>query len=185
MVDVTVTPEQYSFVTFDAERIRSVVAKLAEQIGLDVPITVEVDETTPLGRAWLVSVEPLVVHVESGAFEDLKRPRTQSDQRVADVLGRLLFRAKDRLDPFFADAPADDELTLQQATAWDTYSVGRFVRLGYPAQRQRRLYHFRNRHGFNDEADAVFERHWQADGLTWADLDAACEQTAKVREAVS
>ena len=185
MVDVTVSPEQFSFVTFDAERIRTVVAKLAEQIGLDVPITVEVDEATPMGRAWLVSGEPLVVHVESGALEDLKRPRVQSDQRVADVLGRLLFRAKDRLDPAFADAPADDALTLQQSTAWDTYAVGRFVRLGYPAQRQRRLYHFRNRHGFNDEADAVFEHLWNADDLTWADLDAACQRTAAVRAAVS
>ena len=183
-VDVTVTPEEYSFVQFDASRIRPVVAKLAGEVGLAGPITIEVDETTPLGRAWLVSVDPLVVHVESGAFEDLKRPRVLSDQRVADVLGRLFFRAADRLSPGFADAPDDDKLTLQQSTAWDTYSVGRFVRLGYPAQKQRRLYHFRNRHGFNDEADAVFHRLWAADGLTWADLEAACEETAKVREAV-
>jgi hypothetical protein len=184
VVDVTVTPEEYAFVTFDAARIREVVATLAEQVGIPGPLTVEVDETTPLGRAWIASVDPLVVHVESGAFEDTKRPRIQSDQRIADVLGRLFFRAKDRLDPSFADAPADDKLTLQQATAWDTYSVGRFVRLGYTAQRQRRLYHFRNRHGFNDEADAVFERLWNADGLTWADIESACEETAKVREAV-
>ena len=183
-VEVTVTPEEYSYVQFDAPRIRAVVEKLAGEVGLTGPVSIEVDETTPLGRAWIVSVDPLVVHVESGAFEDPKRPRTMRDQRVADVLGRLFFRAADRRSPGFADAPEDDKLTLQQSTAWDTYSVGRFVRLGYPAQRQRRLYHFRNRHGFNDESDAVFERLWNADGLSWADLEAACEETAKVREAV-
>jgi hypothetical protein len=183
-VDVTVTPEEYAFVQFDASRIRAVVSKLAGEVGLAGPITIEVDETTPLGRAWIVSVEPLVVHVESGAFEDPKRPRLQSDHRVADVLGRLFFRAADRLSPDFADAPADDKLTLQQSTAWDTYSVGRFVRLGYPAQKQRRLYHFRNRHGFSDIADEEFERLWNADGLSWADIQAVCDRTAPTQTPV-
>ena len=53
--------------------------------------------------------------------------------------------------------------------------VGRLERLGYRAQRQRRLYHFRNRHGFTDVADAAFERLWTADGLTWADIDRAAD----------
>ena len=48
--------------------------------------------------------------------------------------------------------------------------VGRLARLGYPPQRQRRLYHFRNRHGFTDAADAAFDRLWAADGLTWAEI---------------
>ncbi len=51
--------------------------------------------------------------------------------------------------------------------------------MGYPAQRQRRIYNFRNRHGFTDVADAAFERLWTSDGLDWAEIvglsDAALE----------
>jgi hypothetical protein len=48
--------------------------------------------------------------------------------------------------------------------------MGRIQRLGYDSQRQRRLYQFRVRHGFNDAADAAFERLWTADSLTWDDI---------------
>lgn len=178
MAAVVVSPTTYTYVTFDADRIAAVVTKLLGEIGIDRPVRVEVDETTPMGRASVSSLEPVTLQVESGAFEDLKRPRQLSEPRVADVVGRLLLRARDRLDPAFGDVPPDGELSLAQNTAWDAYSVGRLGRLGYPVQRQRRLYHFRNRHGFSDVADAVFERLWTADGLTWADIEQACKETA-------
>ena len=181
MTEVTVAPETYNLVEFDGEHIRAVASKLMDEIGVPVPLRVEVDETTPLGRAWTSSLEPLVLSVESGAFEDPKRPRHLSERSVADVIGRLLFRVRDRLDPTFGEVPADDDLSLPASTAWDAYAVGRLARLGYPAQRQRRLYHFRNRHGFSDVADAAFERLWTGDGLTWADIQAVCEETAAVR----
>jgi hypothetical protein len=63
-------------------------------------------------------------------------------------------------------------VALAHRVAWDVYAVGRLDRLGHRSQRQRRLYHFRNRHGFTDEADAAFERLWTADGLTWAQITA-------------
>jgi hypothetical protein len=181
MAEVTVTPDTWRFVDFDGTRIIGVAARLVDQIGLDRPVRIEVDETTPLARARMISLEPLVLAVESGAFEDPKRPRQLSDRRVADVLGLLLFRADDRLDPGFGEVPPDDELTLPQSTAWDAYAVGRFGRLGYPVQRQRRLYHFRNRHGFSDTADAAFDRLWRAERLTWDDILAVCEETAATR----
>jgi hypothetical protein len=43
-------------------------------------------------------------------------------------------------------------------------------------QRQRRLYQFRNRHGFTDAADAAFDRLWSADGLTWAEISALSDE---------
>jgi hypothetical protein len=181
VTEVAVAPETYSFVEFDSERIRAVASKLLDEIGVAVPLRIEVDETTPLGRAWTSSLEPLVLSVESGAFEDPKRPRGLSERSAADVLGRLLFRVRDRLDPSFGEVPADDALSLAESTAWDAYAVGRLARLGYPAQRQRRLYHFRNRHGFSDVADAAFERLWTGEGLTWADIQAVCEETAATR----
>ena len=178
MADVVVSPTTFSYVSFDAGRIEAVVRKLVEEIGIDRAVRVEVDETTPLGRVSVTSLEPVTLEVESGAFEDLRRPRQLSEERVADAAGRLLLRTRDRLDPAFGDAPPDKDLSLAHHTAWDAYAVGRLGRLGYPVQRQRRLYHFRNRHGFSDVADAVFERLWTGEGLTWADIEQACKETA-------
>ena len=56
--------------------------------------------------------------------------------------------------------------------AWAVYSNGRLERFGYPSQRQRWLYHFRNRHGFTDVADAAFERLWSSPSLTWSEITA-------------
>ena len=181
---VTVTPEEWKFVFFDGARIAELVEKLAGEIGLDRDVLIEVDESTPLGRARVTSVDPVVLSVEGGAFEDPKRPRHMSDRAVCDVAGKWLLRVRDRLDPAFGEPPADDELTLAQTTAWDTYCIGRLARLGYPVQRQRRLYHFRNRHGFSDLADAAFERLWAAEGLTWADIQAICDETEPTRTPV-
>ncbi|HVF75315.1 MAG TPA: hypothetical protein VM938_09715 [Acidimicrobiales bacterium] len=187
MARVVVTPETFSLVDFDAGRIAELVAEVADRVGLpaDAEVRVEVDERVPLGRSQLTSLEPVTIAVQGGAFENAKVPRTLSDRSVVDVVGRLLFRAADRLDPAFADAPVDDELTLQQHTAWDAYAVGRCQRAGYFPQKARRLYHFRNRHGFTDTADRVFERLWSAERLTWADLDAACAETTAARYAKS
>jgi hypothetical protein len=182
---VTVTPEAFTLVHFDAARIAELVAEVADRVGLaaDTEVRVEVDERVPLGRSRLVSFDPIVLAVQGGAFENAKAPRMLSDQSVVDVVGRLLFRAADRLDPAFADAPADDDLTLQQHTAWDAYAIGRCERAGYAPSKGRRLYHFRNRHGFTDTADRVFERLWSGEGLGWADIEAACAETAAAKAA--
>ncbi|HZQ28113.1 MAG TPA: hypothetical protein VFA94_10490 [Acidimicrobiales bacterium] len=180
---VTVTPDTFTLVDFDPDRIAALAAEVASKVGLTGDITIEVDQTTPLGRTRVVSVDPVVVNVQSGAFEDAKRLRQLSERSAVDVLGRLFHRVKDRLDPRFADAPADGDLTLAQATAWDTYAVGRCERLGYHPSKPRRLYHFRNRHGFTDVADQAFERLWSAPAgsLSWADIQAMCDQTAAIR----
>lgn len=178
MASVTVTPAEWKFVFFDSAVITAIAEKLLGEIGLDRDVRIEVDESTPLGRASLSSLDPVTISAEGGAFEDAKRPRQMSESAVADVVGKWLLRAKDRLDPAFGEAPADGDLSLSQSTAWDTYCVGRMARLGYPVQRQRRLYHFRNRHGFSDIADEAFEQLWNADGLTWADIQAVCDRTA-------
>jgi hypothetical protein len=180
---IVVTPQVFSFVEFDAARIAELVAEVAARVGFpeSAEIRVEVDETTPLGRTKIAALDPVTIQVQSGAFENAKVLRTLSDRSVRDVVGRLLFKAADRLDPAFGDPPSDDDLTLQEHTAWDAYAVGRCERLGYTPSKARRQYHFRNRHGFTDTADAVFGRLWSGDGLTWADIQAACEETAAAR----
>src|SRR5438552_464571 len=137
----------------------------------------EVDETSPLGKTEVLAIDPVTVAIESGAFEDAKRPRHLSERSVRSVLGRLLFRAHDRLDPSFAEAPPDADLPLREHVAWDVYAVGRCERLGWRVQKERRRYHFRIRHGFTDVADEAFDRLWAAEGLTWADLRAVCDET--------
>jgi len=175
---VEVRPEEFSMVFFDAAEIRAIVEKLVAQVGLpaDLAVTIEVDETTPMGRARVASVDPLVITAESGALEDVKAPRKLSADGTADVIGKLLFSVRDRLDPVFGEPPADDELTLQESAAWEAYCVGRLGRLGFPVQRQRRLYQFRNRHGFTDAADAAFDQLWTAEGLTWTGITALSEE---------
>jgi hypothetical protein len=171
---VTIEPETFTLVDFDRDALTAIVEQLLDAIGLDRRVVLDIDQTTPLGEARVVAIEPDVrLHLESGALEDPKRLRQLSPSGAANVLGRLLFRVRDRLDPAFGDPPADAELGVERSTAWDVYAVGRLVRAGFRHEhdRQRRLYQFRTRHGFTDAADAAFERLWEADGLTWADIE--------------
>ncbi len=173
---VTVTPDTFTLVLFDHDAIAEVVERLVADLGLaGIDVRVEVDERVPLGQAEIRSLDPVTIEVEGGALEDPKRPRQLSRDGTADIIGRLLLRVRDRLDPAFGDPPPDAELSLALKVAWDVYCVGRLSRLGYRAQRQRRLYAFRNRHGFTDTADAAFDRLFTADGLAWSDIVALSE----------
>lgn len=185
MADVRVTPDRFTLVDFDAGRIAEMASKLAGEVGLpaDTVVEIEVDEKTPATKARIESIDPVRLRIEGGAIEDSTVPRTLSDRLVADVIGRLLFRVADRRSPGFADAPADDQLDLAHQAAWDTSCMGRLERLGYDVRKPRRLYHFRNRHGFNDVADQAFERLWTADAVTWADIEAVCAETGGARTA--
>lgn len=184
---VTVTPDTFSLVLFDAAAIRAVVERLVPDVGLpaDVDVSLHVDERVPLGRAEVVSVDPIALEVEGGALEDPKRPRHLSEVTAADVLGRLLLRVRDRRDEAFGDPPPDAELSLAHRAAWDVTCVGRLARAGYRPQRQRRLYAFRTTHGFTDVADAAFDQLWRADGLTWADIVAISDTALAARDTVS
>jgi hypothetical protein len=68
--------------------------------------------------------------------------------------------------------------------AWDTYSVGRLARLGYPVHQPRWIYNFRNRHGFTDQADESFAEIWSADGLSWEELSALSGRAANATTSV-
>lgn len=187
MARVTVTPEQFHLVNYDSAEIIRLASRVADEVGLpaDATVQIEVDETNPFGRARIVSVDPIAIRVESGGFENAKRPKAMSETAVVDLVGLLLHRVKDRMSPGFADAPDDEKLSLQQRAAWEAYATGRCQRLGYEVSKSRRQYHFRNRHGFSNAADEVFERLWAADVLQWADIEAACAETTAARERAS
>ena len=97
-----------------------------------VDVEIEVDETSPLGRAHVVVARP---GGDRGRERRARRPEAApaalATAGTADVLGRALLRVRDRRTPGFGDAPADDDLTLPQSVAWDVYSIGRLERLGY------------------------------------------------------
>jgi hypothetical protein len=174
---VEIVPETFQNVFFDAAEIEALAARLAEQASLDADVRIEIDETTPLSKVRLTSLEPVVLTVESGALEDNKRPRHFGEEQAADALGRALFKAADRLDPGFGAPAIDEQPPLAHNVAWDVYTVGRLVRLGYRAQRQRRVYTFELRHGFTDVALAAFDQLWNAESLTWPEIVAISDET--------
>jgi hypothetical protein len=179
---VTVTPETFTMVLFDQAAIVAAAERIASQLGLaDTDITVAVDEAVPLARAHIESLDPIVLTIDGGAFEDPRHPRQLSEHAVIDTVGRLLLQAKDRLDPGFGDPPAEADIALPHRVAWDVYATGRLQQLGFDSQRQRRLYGFRNRHGFTDAADAAFERLWTGSDLTWDELTRLSDDAAAVR----
>ncbi len=171
---VEVIPSEFHYVSYDADQIKRMTVELLDAVGVSPAetVTVEVDESTFFGRSRVVEAEPLHLRFESGAFEDAKRPKQFSEDGARESLGVVLLRALDRRAPGFADAPADDDLSLGQRVAWDTYAAGRIERFGWAVSKPRRQYHFRARHGFSDASDQAFSAIWEADGLTWAGLEA-------------
>jgi hypothetical protein len=176
---VTVSPQEFTFVSFDAATIESLLGDLLGRLGMgDRNLRVEINQASPVVRISAEDGDPIVVQADSGAFEEPRRPRSLSEDNVITNTGRVLLRLRDRTDGSFADAPAEDALSLAETAAWDTYSVGRIGRLGYHVHQPRWRYNFRNRHGFSDATDAAFDRIWGADQLTWADLSAISQGAA-------
>ena len=72
---VTVAPQEFRFVHFDAAQTARIADDVARLVGIDRPVLVEIDETTPLSRVRIDLGDSIVLHVESGA---LMRTRTTS-----------------------------------------------------------------------------------------------------------
>lgn len=168
---VEVSPDSFSFVSFDAGTIRSLAESIVAMLGVDRPVSIVVDETTPLARVAIDAGDTITLHVESGAFEDPQRPRVFGEATAATTIARAVLRATDRISGGFGEAPPDDQLELRQVSAWNAYAAGRMSRLGLTVNVQRVRYDFRNRHGFTDDVDAAFDRVWGADALTWGELE--------------
>ena len=94
------------------------------------------------------------------------------------IVGMHVDGTADRRSDTFGDPSDDGDISLEHRTAWDIYTVGRLVRLGYPANRQRWLYTFRNRHGFTDISDRIFDELWDGTDLTWAKITAMSDEAA-------
>ena len=181
-MSVRVTPETFSFVDYDNAEITRLAEKASGDAGLppDADIDVDVVESTPLGRVKLEEFEAgpparAVIRVEGGAFENLKAPRKLDPVRTAETLGRMFLRLHDMLDPAFGFEGDSEALKIPRQVAWDTYAIGRLSRKGYTVSHDRWQYLWRNRHGFSDESDLVFEKLWTSDQLTWDEIRSASE----------
>lgn len=184
MSRVSVTPEAFLYVDYDAVRIAQLTEELADRAGFpaDVEIAVDVDEELPLPLTGsTVDIEDgRAVLWFSGANFENGRARTHFDEAAARAeLAMSLFRAHDRLRGF-TDAPQDEDLDDAHRNAWDVWAEGRVARLGEVVRPDRRQYCFRLYNGFTDFADAAFDRLWHTDELDWAALQQVVEQCAAV-----
>lgn len=168
---VSVQPDEFQFVAFDAAFIASVTEQMATALGIDRPVAVVIDETTPLAKVRIELGDTITLHIDSGALEDTRKPRQQSETAIATTVGKALLRCRDRLTGGFGESPDDDALDMRQRAAWDTYCISRLARMGVPVMPDRWRYHFRNRHGFTNLSDTAFDRVWSSDALTWAELE--------------
>ena len=69
MPEVSVTPESFEMVFYDSAVIGEVVAEVAERLGIDEAISLEIDEQSPLGRSKITSYDPIELWVDGGALE--------------------------------------------------------------------------------------------------------------------
>lgn len=183
MPSVTVAPESFEMVLFDSARIAALVEEVALSVGVpeDVEFHLQVDETSPFGQtSTVITGRRVEITVQGGAFEDPKHVRQLSEPGTRLVLGRLLLRVLDRLDPGFGSPPPDSGLTFAQHAAWDAYAVGRYARrAAVDGRAARRRYAFRLRHGFTDAADRAFDRLWDGSDLTWADIESILDDAGR------
>ena len=182
MAKVSVSPETFELVNFDAGEITRIVSQVADAVGLgaDVPVSIVVDEAAMQGKSSSrVEGDGVVIEASGGAFESLRKAREFDEERCKNVVGQALLKARDRLDPSFGTPPDDADLSVREEVAWATYIEGRLARLGIVTGRpKRRIYHFRVRHGFTDGVDRAFQQLWDGDGLTWSDLVAVSAEAA-------
>ena len=174
---VEVRPAEFTLVRYDAGVIAGITEELAAKVGVpdDLAIVIDVDEELPsplTGSAVSVADGTAVLWFSGGNFESGRR-RMEFDEAMArNELALSLFRTRDRLQPSFADALPDEELSEAQRGVWDAWADGRAARLGETARRVRRQYIFRLYNGFTDVADEAFDRLWSGDEFTWAELEA-------------
>ena len=170
---LTVTPDTYNFVAFDTAYTTRIAEHMATQLGLDdIDILIAINENSALTRIDVEATASLItISPHSGAMEDTRRPQQQSELNTTITMARGMLRAHDRLRGGFAEAPADTELSLPQAAVWDTYIMGPIALMEIEVNKQAWVYNFRNRHGFSDAVDAVFEKVWNSSSSTWAELN--------------
>ncbi len=171
--NVTVEPTQFDKVEYDAGTIAALFREVAAKIDGIAPgtdIHLEIDQEEPTPRVSIRSLDPVVFHIESGALEETKQPRSFGPTQASLTFARLLIELVDRTTPAFGSPELGQPADLAPKAAWEVSCIGRATRLGFRAHKPRFLYNFRNRFGFSDAADAELERIWSLESPTWSDI---------------
>lgn len=169
---ITVQPTTYNHVSFDPIEIADYADKALAMSGLPVGLDIElvVDEVLSTNRVRVESVDPVKVVAESGALENYQVPRTVGELPTLISLCRLFLEVGDRRSETFGAPSLDSELAPAHRMAWDVALFGRVAQLGLSIHQPRYRYNFRNRHGFSDTADGVFDTLWLSAPNTWAGI---------------
>jgi hypothetical protein len=174
---ISLTPESFTLVYYDAAELLAIAQDAATAVGVPdgVSIAIEVDEALPgpliASAAEVTDDGNLAFWFSGGCFEDPKRQAMLQPEMSRTEFAAAFLRGRDRLDGGFEDAPADADLSERQRAMWDVYAEGRLHRQGgFVVNEARRRYTYRLRCGFNDIADAEYDRLWPATSLSWAEL---------------
>jgi hypothetical protein len=175
---ISLTPETFTLVKYDAAALLAVAQDAAAAVGVpeDTALVIEVDEALPgplIASASEAAPGRFSCWFSGGCFEDPKRQAELQPEMSKSEFGAAFLRARDRLDGGFEDAPSDSDISERQRAIWDVYADGRLKRLGgFLVNEARRRYTYRLRAGFNDVADAEYDRIWNADAFSWSELEA-------------
>jgi hypothetical protein len=174
----SLTPETFTMVKFDAAELLAIAESAATGVGVpdDVAINIEVDEALPLpliASAVDASSGSIDSWFSGGCFESPKYQAELEPDVSKTEFGAAFLRGRDRLDGGFENAPPDADISERQRAIWDVYTDGRLDQLGgFLMNEPRRRYTYRLRCGFNDVADAEYQRLWKTPSLSWAELEA-------------
>lgn len=170
---VTVEPKVYTNVEFDAEMLAGLAAEALARVPDVDPgdgVAVNIDEDAATTTFRIASLDPLVLDVDSGAVENLKDPRRVGHEHAAITFTRIFLEVADRRTAGFGAPELGAEVSQAHAVAWDVNLHGRVAALGLRQHKPRYRYNFRNRHGFSDRADEVFDQLWSAGEIPWAKI---------------
>ena len=167
---IVVHPQSFTKVTFDADRIATLAQRSLESVAAlpdDLDVRIEVGENQATNLVRVESLFPVVLAVDGGAIEHYREPRTLGELECRITSTRLLLEVADRLSSTFGAPEIGADVSHGHRMAWDVNLFGRTARHGLRIHQPRYRYNFRNRHGFSDRADRIFDRLWAADDLTW------------------
>ncbi len=169
---ITVSPTELVGVDYGADRIAELAVQARRLVADgrldDTPIAIRIDEASVTRRMWISSLDPVEFRIERGALEERHRPRHLSEDRAMSALARLQLELGDRRDADFGAPALDSPTSRAHDQAWSVNLHGRVARIGLAVDQPQLRYRFRNRHGFSDNANRIFEQLWSSDDLTWA-----------------
>ncbi len=176
---ISVAPSTFTKVEYRLDQIVPVVEDVQSRIGggtslegADVELVI--DEDQPTARMAITSLDPVIFAMDSGAFEDTRKPREFGVEIASVSLASLFIEYLDRTSDGFGAPDIGEPSDFADKIAWSVYTHARVQRAGYRVHKPKHLYNFRNRHGFSDAADHAFEELWAGTDLTYQQILECC-----------